>query len=145
MLERIKELIRSNDVCVMATVSGNEPHCSLMSYITDKECREIYMMTLRDSKKYRNLMENTAVSLLIDSREEVGSGSRGKIKALTVKGDFASIEDEAIRQRLGEQLLEHHPQLKELAAARDVEVFAVKIKSFQLLDGISDSFFASLD
>ncbi|MBN1614452.1 MAG: pyridoxamine 5'-phosphate oxidase family protein [Deltaproteobacteria bacterium] len=144
MLEKIKELIGRNDVCVMATVSEKEPHCSLMSYIADKECREIYMMTLKDSKKYRNLRENNAVSLLIDSREEE-SGSRGRIKALTVKGAFARIEDEAARRNVWERLLEHHPQLQELEAAGDVEVFAVKIQSVQLLDGVSDAFFETLD
>jgi uncharacterized protein YhbP (UPF0306 family) len=70
MLEAIKVLIQSRDVCVLSTVSGGEPHCSLMSYVTDVTCREFYMITLTGTKKYRNLEGSSAVSLLIDTREE---------------------------------------------------------------------------
>ncbi len=70
MLETIRSLIKSKDVCVLSTVSGGEPHCSLMSYVTDDDCREFYMLTLPATKKYRNLEGNSAVSLLIDTREE---------------------------------------------------------------------------
>jgi nitroimidazol reductase NimA-like FMN-containing flavoprotein (pyridoxamine 5'-phosphate oxidase superfamily) len=57
MLEAIKTLIKSEDVCVLSTVSDGAPHCSLMSYITDDTCREFYMITLTGTKKYRNLEE----------------------------------------------------------------------------------------
>jgi nitroimidazol reductase NimA-like FMN-containing flavoprotein (pyridoxamine 5'-phosphate oxidase superfamily) len=40
MLEAIKTLIQSRDVCELSTVSGGEPHCSLMSYVTDVTCKE---------------------------------------------------------------------------------------------------------
>jgi nitroimidazol reductase NimA-like FMN-containing flavoprotein (pyridoxamine 5'-phosphate oxidase superfamily) len=70
MLEAIKILIKSKDICVLSTVSGGDPHCSLMSYVTDDTCREFYMITLTKTKKYRNLKGNSAVSLLIDTREE---------------------------------------------------------------------------
>ena len=43
MIERMKELVRRKDICVLATVAENKPHCSLMAYVTDDECKEIYM------------------------------------------------------------------------------------------------------
>jgi nitroimidazol reductase NimA-like FMN-containing flavoprotein (pyridoxamine 5'-phosphate oxidase superfamily) len=59
--EDIRELMKAGRACVLATVSGKEPHCSLMSYATDDDCREIYMATRRDTKKYRNLAANPSV------------------------------------------------------------------------------------
>lgn len=70
MLEGMKKLLKSKDTCVLATASGNEPHCSLMSYAVNDDCREIYMMTFRSTRKYENLLSNPVVSLLVDTREE---------------------------------------------------------------------------
>ena len=79
----IRDLIQSNNVCVLATVSGGEPHCSLMTYATDTDSREIYMITQRETKKYRNLKGNPSVSLLIDTRQ---TDSKSRTKALTITG-----------------------------------------------------------
>jgi len=143
MLEKMKALAKEKDTCVLATISGVEPHCSLMSYATDDDCRQIYMMTHKQTKKYRNLLQNGKVSLLIDTREE--AGGRGVTKALTVNGVFHRIEGEANRKEALARILKKHPHLQKFADSPDTEVFAVRIKSFQLLEGISDSSFVALD
>ncbi len=143
MLEKMKALAKEKDTCVLATVSGVEPHCSLMSYATDDDCREIYMMTHKQTKKYRNLLQNEKVSLLIDTREE--AGGREVTKALTINGVFHRIQGEAKRKEAFARILQKHPHLKKFADSPDAEVFAVRIKSFQLLEGISDSSFIAMD
>jgi general stress protein 26 len=52
----MKNIVKGNGLCVLATVSEGKPHCSLMSYITDEEAREIYLISHRQTKKYFNLM-----------------------------------------------------------------------------------------
>ena len=84
MREEIEEIIKRNDLCVLSTVADGKPHCSLMSYVTDDDCREFYMITLPATKKYRNLAGNSAVSLLIDTREDDPNRKRQDIRALTV-------------------------------------------------------------
>jgi hypothetical protein len=49
------------------------------------------MVTDKDTKKYRNLLQNSAASLLIDTRDEVQDSSRLRAKALTVEGEFQQI------------------------------------------------------
>lgn len=144
MLKKMKKLVKDKDVCVLATVAENRPHCSLMSYVPDRDCREIYMMTRKGTKKYRNLAANKTVSLLIDSREEDCGADRAKLKALTVSGVFSSIGGKAKRKLVRQKLLKKHPQLKPFAEDPDTEVFAVKVKSFQLLDGVTDSYFVKV-
>jgi len=136
MLEVIKTLILSRGVCVLSTVSDGTPHCSLMSYVADDQCREIYMLTLAGTRKYRNLAGNSAVSLLIDNREE-GLGRGGNIQALTVSGVFREIGDPVEAAVIRRRLLERHPQLAELVAGGEARVFAVRATAFQLLDGLS--------
>ncbi len=145
MLEAMKDMLRSKDTCVLATVSGSEPHCSLMSYAVDEDCREIYMMTFRSTRKYENLVSNPAVSLLVDTREGNSPGEREQTKALTVSGHFERIESKERKNRIKDRLLGRHPHLKAFAENPDTEIFLIKVKSFQLLDGLTDASFASLD
>jgi len=50
MLETMKRIIRDGNICVLATVSGGKPHCSLMAYVSNEDCSEIYMVTQREQK-----------------------------------------------------------------------------------------------
>ena len=141
MLKKMKKIVKDKDVCVLATVMDNVPHCSLMSYVPDRDCREIYMMTQKGTKKFRNLAANRTVSLLIDTREEDCGADRARIRALTVSGVFSAIGNKAKNRLVRQKLLKKHPQLKPFAEDPDAEVFAVRVKSLQLLDGVKDSYF----
>ena len=145
MLEAIRNLIKNKDVCVLSTVSGGAPHCSLMSYVTDDTCREFYMITLTDTKKYRNLQGNSAVSFLIDTREEDVDHKRKDILSLTVSGVFKKLHDPSEKKRILQQLLKRHTHLKEFAESGNAEVFAVRAQTFQLLDGVSRSHFEEVE
>lgn len=138
MLAKIKKLIRDGDICVLATVSGGKPHCSLMAYASDEDCREIYMVTQRESTKFRNLKENPSVSLLIDTREQHQGTNRPEAKALTVGGVFEPIE-EVKRSYVTTMLLERHPHLKVFLDHPNAELLCIKISSFLFLDGLTDS------
>jgi nitroimidazol reductase NimA-like FMN-containing flavoprotein (pyridoxamine 5'-phosphate oxidase superfamily) len=145
VLETIKSLIKSKDICVLSTVSGGEPHCSLMSYVTDNDCREFYMITAPGTKKYRNLERNSAVSLLIDTREEDVDRRRKDIQALTVSGVFRKIDDKITAEAILQKLLQKHPHLEEFTKSGHIKVFAVRARSFQLLEGVSHAHFEKAD
>ena len=125
----------------MATVSRGQPHCSLMSYAADADCREIYMATHKDTKKYRNLAANPSVSLLIDSRKAEGES---KTKALTVTGTFQGVIDEQRKTVIQDALLKRHPDLQEFFADSASEVIVIRVKALQLLDGITDAYYETV-
>jgi nitroimidazol reductase NimA-like FMN-containing flavoprotein (pyridoxamine 5'-phosphate oxidase superfamily) len=137
----IKKMISENKVCVMATVSEGAPHCSLMSYATDNECHEIYMATLKDTKKYRNLIANPTVSLLIDTRD---SDAKGKTRALTVTGVFQAIDNDKRIAEIREDLIKKHPDLMDFFNNPDARIVLIKATSLQLLDSVTDSYFEQL-
>jgi nitroimidazol reductase NimA-like FMN-containing flavoprotein (pyridoxamine 5'-phosphate oxidase superfamily) len=145
MLEKMKDVVKSNDLCVLATVSEGRPHCSLMSYVSDEEGREIYLISHRQTKKYFNLMENPSVSLLIDTREEEKGQRRIDIKALTVSGEFKMINNPEKKDLIRSNFLKRHPHLTDFLNDPEAELFSIKIRSFQLLDGLKDAFFESID
>ena len=140
MLEMMKELIRSQEICVLATASRDRPHCSLMAYATDDACREIYMVTHRNTTKLRNALQNPWVSLLVDSRLQDYGEDRQRTRALSIDGLFERVEDPERRETLRARFLERHPHLREFASHQQAEVCIVRIRSLQLLDGIKNAY-----
>jgi nitroimidazol reductase NimA-like FMN-containing flavoprotein (pyridoxamine 5'-phosphate oxidase superfamily) len=138
MLKEMKALAKEKNICVLATVTGDKPYCSLMAYVTDENCEEIYMVTLRNTQKYKNLTENPAVSLLIDTREK---SYRSGAKALTVEGVYAEIESEEKRKKVQAKLLDVHPHRLGLIDHPESEILCVKIRSFLLLNGLQEAHF----
>jgi general stress protein 26 len=145
MLEKMKDIVKGNDLCVLATVSEGKPHCSLMSYISDEEGHEVYLISHKQTKKYANLMENPTVSLLIDTREEEKGQRRIYIKALTVSGEFQTIKDPRKKDFIRSKFLKRHPHLTDFLNDPGTEIFSIRIKSFQLLDGVKDAFFETVE
>jgi nitroimidazol reductase NimA-like FMN-containing flavoprotein (pyridoxamine 5'-phosphate oxidase superfamily) len=141
MLSTMKNLAKEKDICVLATASGGVPHCSLMAYVTDKECSEIYMATQRNTQKYKNVSENPSVSILIDTREEHKGPHRHEAKAMTVAGKCELIEGEAKKGLVRTMLLERHPHLKEFLNHPDAAFLCVRVSSFLLLSGLTDAYF----
>jgi nitroimidazol reductase NimA-like FMN-containing flavoprotein (pyridoxamine 5'-phosphate oxidase superfamily) len=145
MLEKMKDLVKANDLCVLATVSDGKPHCSLMSYISDEGGHEIYLISHKQTKKYANLMENPTVSLLIDTREKEKGKRRVFINALTVTGEFQTIKDVEKKKIIQSKFLKRHSHLTDFLNDPNAEIFSIRIKSFQLLEGIKDAFFEVID
>jgi len=144
MLEEMKALAKQKNICVLATVSDGNPHCSLMAYATDDDCREIYMVTQKGTKKYKNLIKNPSVSLLIDTREEQVDSHPLQAKALTIAGLFQEIDDEYKKRFARERLLERHPYLAEFIDQTDTELICIKATSFLVLNGLKEAHFEAV-
>jgi nitroimidazol reductase NimA-like FMN-containing flavoprotein (pyridoxamine 5'-phosphate oxidase superfamily) len=139
MRDRAKAFLKEKDMCVLATTREGRPHCSLMAYIADEEAEWIYMVTHRATTKYKNLLSNEQVSLLVDNRCEGLPSERGKIQALTVHGTFNLVEDEEKRTKILEQFLTKHPHMKQFVDHPEAAIISVRAQSFLFLDGISDA------
>ena len=144
MRQEIERLIKEKDICVLATVSEGAPYCSLMNYVSSDDCREIYMVTQRSTKKFRNLNANHSVSLLVDTREEHPGPRRPEGKALTIAGIFQMMQDEDKKAMIRSEFLEKHPYLRAFIADKDSEIFCVKVSSVLLLDGFTKAHFEQI-
>lgn len=140
MIEEMKRLLRENRLCVLATASEGRPHCSLMAYATDDDCREIYMVTLKDTRKYRNLKENPWVSLLVDTRLSDAETMAGGGKALTVAGVFQEVSDPEERARVISRFIKVNPHMEDFAKQLDAAPVVIRARSFLLLAGPVESY-----
>jgi nitroimidazol reductase NimA-like FMN-containing flavoprotein (pyridoxamine 5'-phosphate oxidase superfamily) len=144
MLDKMKAMVRQKDICVLATVSGHKPYCSLMAYASNDEGTEIYMVSHKNTQKYRNLTDNPNVSLLIDTRDVDKGPKRSKARALTVSGIFRETKEKEGKDRIRAILVERHPHMREFAHHPDAEVFSIKATSFLLLEGLTNAYFESV-
>ncbi len=138
MLDRVNEMLIGNSLCVLCTVSGDLPYCSLMTYVLSEDLKTVYMVTVRESRKYRNLLENPKVSLLVDNRQKIASTSDETVASITFEGilkHLEPIETEVVRSRL----VEGHGELKEILTNPDCVIFGIELKTFLLLSGPVDS------
>jgi nitroimidazol reductase NimA-like FMN-containing flavoprotein (pyridoxamine 5'-phosphate oxidase superfamily) len=144
MIEVMKNFARKKDVCVLATASGENPHCSLMAYTTNEECSEIYMVTYRNTRKFKNMTENPSVSLLIDTRDEHKGSHLPEAEAMTVSGVFERLEDDHEKRIIRDRLLKRHPYLKIFLDHQNSEIVRIRIQSFLLLQGFTDAHFEEI-
>lgn len=144
MLETMRELLRTHDMCVLATAVDGRPYCSLMAYVCDDSVRHVYMTTYRDSVKFRNLLRNPAVSLLVDTRELHGKARRAETRSLAVSGVYEPLVDPIEKAAVESRLLSAHPQLEVFLNSDAAEVIAVRLTSFLLLNGLTDSTYQEL-
>ena len=143
MKEEMKALLKSQDMCVLATCAHNRPHCSLMAYTTNDQGDEVYLATLKSTQKYKNLQTSPAVSLLLDTRS-LHEGSREKVEALTVSGTCFPMEDELSMNSIRKNFLQKHPHLSNLLNESDAVFMCVRVESFLLLKGPLEAHFVKL-
>ncbi len=143
MLDKIQSLVREKDICVLATVSENHPHCSLMAYMASEDCRNIYLVTSRSTKKFQNCLRNPRVSLLIDTREV--DSKHDQAKALTVEGICHVVENANEDDQLRLAFVQRCPHVRKLIEHPDSAIMRVQVQSFLLLDGVIDSYFVKIE
>jgi nitroimidazol reductase NimA-like FMN-containing flavoprotein (pyridoxamine 5'-phosphate oxidase superfamily) len=141
MINRIKTLIKRKTSCVLATTDGNTPHCSLMAYIVAKEGDRLYLVTPRNTKKFKNIKHHPGVSLLIDTR---GEQSRSHTEALTVTGTCHILEDIEKISKVKEAFKRQHPHLEALIGKGSIAFLCVAFESFLFLEGPEKAYYENL-
>jgi nitroimidazol reductase NimA-like FMN-containing flavoprotein (pyridoxamine 5'-phosphate oxidase superfamily) len=101
------------------------------------------MVTRRGTRKYRNLCQNPAISLLIDTRASRSDRSRTEA-ALTVAGVFEEIEDRERLRRIRARFLAHHPGMDDFMRHPEAVMICIKTSSFLLLEGLVEAHFETL-
>ena len=142
--EKIKAFIRKQDTCVLATAAENQPYCSLMTYATNDSCNEIYLMTLNKGRKYQNLCENPAVSLLIDTRQGSSNFDPAEAMALTISGRFERVSRDPEREHIRNILSLKHPGLTAFFENPQGEPVKIIIDSYLLLEGPTKSHYGDV-
>ena len=144
MRSRAMKIMSENNLCVLSTCSDDIPDASLMLYMCDSPCAKIYMLTLKETNKYRNIVNNKRVSLLIDTRDTVPDKT-SQIEALTIVGEAMIVRDMVFAQTLIEQMKKKHHSLSNLASGESVSVIEVTVKNILFLENVDDGYNVNMD
>ena len=132
MINIMKSLLRRKSSCVLATTDGDTPHCSLMAYITSEAADRLFLVTPRNTRKYRNIKRHPNVSLLIDTR---GEQTRNSTQALSLSGTCYTLEDDEEIIFVKETFIRHHPHLHDFICKESIAFLWIEFDSFLFLDG----------
>lgn len=138
-----RNLLRRSDLGVLATASPQGPLCSLMAFAMDEAFGHLFLATVPDSRKWRNIEADPRISLLVDDRTEVRDPER--ITALTICGrhEPPTPEDRAFGL---DRLRRRHGCLAPLLDRPDVVLIRMRPQSFLLLHGpVAAVYFTELD
>lgn len=138
----IRQLLADASLGVLATVGPEGPLTSLMAFAVESPSR-LVMATLPDTRKWRNILADPRISLLVDDRET--AVGRGSVRALTLAGRHEPAA-EAQRQAGLALLGRRHPHLAGLLARPEVALIGLDVASYLLLTGPTEAvYLTSLD
>jgi len=129
--KRLEELLKSQNLAVLATHNQGQPYGSLVSFAATEDLKQILFATTRSTRKYANLTEDARVAMVIDSRENT---ERDLHKAIAV-----TVTGKAEETRPGEEevyfsiYLDKHPYLKDFVKSPTCALLRVKVDTYYLV------------
>ncbi|MEI6308648.1 MAG: pyridoxamine 5'-phosphate oxidase family protein [bacterium] len=134
--EQIQRVLDGNRFAVLATQNAGQPHASLMAFTPVGGLRYLVFATYRGTLKYRNLLEDERLAVLIEDRNtDQAQAKRGIV--LTAIGKAIEIPD-AERAAAVSAHLARHPDLEEFIRSPDCAVLRMAVTAYQVVGGIED-------
>jgi nitroimidazol reductase NimA-like FMN-containing flavoprotein (pyridoxamine 5'-phosphate oxidase superfamily) len=125
--ERLRFLDKTQMHAVLATSDGRKPYASIVAFAVTDELDGIVFATPRGTRKYRNILRNSSVSLLIDSRTNDES-SYLSAESITIEGKARPIRRSGKRLHLTAVLTGKHPTLKQFVDNSNTALVLVDIR-----------------
>lgn len=133
---QIQRVLNTRRFAILATQSDGQPHASLMAFTPMDGIRHLIVATYRDTLKYRNLLKESRVAVLIDSRSESDSAAPENI-VLTLHGTATEVSS-ADRPAAEQAHLARHPDLGVFLSSPECVLFCVTVKNYEVVGGIED-------
>ena len=123
--ERLKFMNSTQKHAVLATVSAGQPFTSLVAFAMTPDMKSVVFATPRKTLKYRNILGNKKVALLIDTRSNTDAAYM-KAEAVTVIGTAAPLRSGRIRESHAGILIEKHPALRRFVQEKTTAIIIVE-------------------
>ncbi len=123
-IEIIKKVLSTQFFAVLSSVGKDGPYSSLIAFAATDDLLYLVFVTSQSTRKYRNIIENNRVSLLIDNRSNRPADINEAI-AITVIG---SAHKEIDREKGFHSIfLGKHPNLKQFVDHSESVLVAVSV------------------
>jgi nitroimidazol reductase NimA-like FMN-containing flavoprotein (pyridoxamine 5'-phosphate oxidase superfamily) len=129
--KRIKKVLDSQSIAVLGTSKDGEPYSCLVGFALTKDMSTAVFATMRQRLKYKYMMANPRVTLMIDDRNEQDSDFNDTT-SITIVGSAEDIEGED-REKYASLLLARQPALTEFVNSPDCAVMKVNIDKLYIV------------
>ena len=123
----VKEVIGTQYFAVLSTLGHGTPYSNLVSFAITDDLRSLIFVTDRNTRKFRNIQENSNISLLIDNRTNRPSDI-SKAIAVTVIG--TAHEEKEKGNTFKAIFLARHPHLSQFVDAPNNAIIVVNISEY---------------
>jgi len=123
----LKTVINSQYFAVLNSMGEGLPYSNLISFAVTGDLKTLVFVTDRNTRKYRNMQENSNISLLIDNRTNRPADISQAI-AVTVTGTVQEETDKKGRLRF--VFLNRHPQLEEFLDDPGNALMTIRVREY---------------
>jgi heme iron utilization protein len=141
--EYITRILMTSKFAVLATEGDGQPHTSLIAITPLGSYRQLIFATYRNTIKYRNLIHNSKVAVLIEGASAKSKDLKRSI-VLTIIGHSEEISIEENEAAFNAHL-KRHPEMESFMRSSDCTLIMVIAQSFQVVNGINDIQWLSAD
>jgi heme iron utilization protein len=129
--KKIKSITDETHFAVLATESNGHPYTNLVGFLLSKDLKNLYFFTSKNTRKYRNILNNPEVCLLIDTRDKFPDKTY-LITAITLIGKAEIMED--MPGSVVDMYLEKNAELKDFTESSSNVLVRVNITRYILVD-----------
>jgi general stress protein 26 len=128
MRDRIRELLVSQKLAVLATQKDEQPYNCLVAIAGTADLKDLLFSTSRSTRKYNELKHNPRVSVLIDNRSNMESDFDSAV-AVTAIGRAREAQG-VDRDNLANIYLEKHPNLVNFVDSPDNALIRITVEKY---------------
>ena len=127
--ERVSALNKTYPYAVLATDTAGQPYTSLVAYALTPDLKGVLFTTPKATRKYRNILKNPRVSLLIDTRTNT-SKDYMKAESVTMLGNARPLRKGKTRANLAALFLKKHPKLEGIIHSCETALIFIEITTY---------------
>jgi len=135
--DTIRCVLERNRLAVLSTQLNGQPHASLIAFTPLEGLRLLVFATYRSTLKYKSILEDRRLAILIEDREGDATMRSDQRLFLTAIGEAIQTPAE-VRQVYIRTHLARHPNLENFLTSPDCEFVLVAVHSYQVVSSIDD-------
>ena len=135
--DTIRRVLEQNRLAVLATQRNGQPHASLIAFTPLEGLRFLAFATYRYTLKYKSILDDPRVAILIEDRERDATRRSDQGLFLTALGEAIKTPAEDRQAHIMTHLA-RHPNLEEFLISPDCEFVRVAVHAYQVVSDIDD-------
>jgi nitroimidazol reductase NimA-like FMN-containing flavoprotein (pyridoxamine 5'-phosphate oxidase superfamily) len=131
LIERVRALVASQRLAVLATQEEGQPYTSLVAFVETDDLRHMIFATARETRKFTNIVRDPRVAMLVDDRSNDEADFRRAV-AVTAIGRASEVRGQD-RNGLAARYLRKHPYLEEFVTSPSCALMKVTVERYYVV------------